>query len=41
MGGLLDWLVERSDELEVGIIDRDPIDQVLREMLRLLAGELK
>lgn len=41
MGELLDWLVERSDELGVGIIDRDPRDQGLQETLRLLSGGLK
>jgi hypothetical protein len=41
MGELLDWLMERSNELEAGIIDHDPRDQGLREILSLLAGGLK
>jgi len=37
---LLDWLVEKSNELEANMVDHDPRNQGLRETLRLLAGGL-
>ena len=41
IGELLDWLVDRSNELEAEMVDHDPRDQGLRETLKLLAGGLK
>jgi len=37
---LLDWLVEKSNDLEAKMVDHDPRNQGLRETLRLLAGGL-
>lgn len=41
IGDLLDWIGEKSNELEAEIVDHDPREKSLRETLKLLAGGQK